>query len=387
MDQETKNIPTLVSIIPNLVGGEGHIIPYHKAVTEATKILGWEHKIAYSNDINLTNIPENWTGCLKGANLEDETNFLGKILKFIEVIIFAKTIVNYLKIQVLPTSEKNIIFIERFIHLQLFALYLAILFIPKKDLHIWILYRMDTHNNKTRLIYKTINLLIKNRVSANNFKLLTDSELLSKALGDCFQEKVIVMPIPHTESINNDKKVIKNDEKVCWWAGPPREEKGWNCIKLLTQYQSPDTKNFCLVAAKSSQLISVKGGIKVKLIEDNLTRIKYKKWLANSDIILLPYDSKAYKERTSGIFTESVIAGKITVVSPNTWMAKELAKYHLEELIIDWTKIQEILNAFNTILKSYDILDKIKIMQAKYQEFHNIKTYANTMKNIYSQNE
>lgn len=385
MNKEPEIIPTLVSIIPNLVGGEGHIIPYHIAVNEATKILGWHHKIAYSGDSKIENLPKEWVDCLKGENLESETNFIGKIVKLTNVIIFAKTIRNYLKLEILNTSETTIIFMERFIHLQLLALCLAILFIPKKKLHIWLLYRMDTHTNKTRFIYKLINKLIKKLVSPANFRLLTDSELLSNSLSKYFNETVTVMPIPHTECIIN-KQEHKNNYIVAWWAGPPREEKGWQIINNMLEYQAHQFKRFCLVAAKSSQLQSVKDGIKINLIDDNLSRQEYVKWLTQSDLILLPYNVQSYQERTSGIFTEAIIAGKITVVTPNTWMAKELAKYNLENLIIDWGNNETIFNNFAEILNNNEILGKIKIMQKEYQNFHNVSNYAVIMKNLFFKN-
>ena len=387
MIHEQKSNITLISIIPNLVGGEGHIIPYHLSVNKATKILGWQHKLAYSSDQkkgSIKNLPAEWNDSLNGAKLEAEVNFMGNIFKLFQVFIFAKSIVSYLKKEIPSPPEKTIIFIERFIHLQLFALWLAILFIPVKNVSVWILYRRDTHNNKTRIIYKLINKLIKNRVSASNFRLLTDSELLSQSLSDYFQENVTVMPIPHTELLetklqNNHEK---NDYILCWWAGPPREEKGWKVIRNIINYPSKEAQKFCLVAAKSANLIPLKDGINVNLIEDNISRSEYIQWLTKTDLILLPYDAQAYKERTSGIFTESIIAGKIILVTPKSWMAQELSKYGLKKLVIDWDNLDHLFKSFQEILYNQEIREKINVMQNKYISFHNLNNYAITMKNL-----
>lgn len=390
MINDQKSTITLISIIPNVVGGEGHIIPYHISVNEATKILGWQHKLVYSSNNKkeeINNLPKKWNGCLNGADLEAEVNFIGNILKLFKVFIFAKSIVNYLQKEISSSSEKTIIFIERFIHLQLFALWLALLFIPVKNVSVWILYRRDTHNHKTRSIYKLINKLIKNWVSAQNFRLLTDSQLLSQSLSNYFQEKVTVMPIPHTELIETklQNNNAQNDYIICWWPGPPREEKGWQVIRNIVNYQSIEAeKKFCLVAAKSANLNSVKGGINVNLIEDNLNRFEYVQWLTKANFILLPYDAQAYKERTSGIFTESIIAGKIMLVTPNSWMAQELSKYGLEMLVIDWDNLDNIFKSFQEILDNQEIQEKIKVMQKKYISFHNVNNYAVTMQNLLS---
>lgn len=377
---------TLVSIIPNLINGEGHIIPYHLAVNKCSKILNWQHKVAYSsnnNNQNLSNLPTQWNGCLKGANLESPASFFGQFTKLIDVFFFAQSIVSFWKKEVEKESSQKIIFLERFIHLQLFALWLATLLISKKDLSVWILYRRDTHTNKTRFIYKLLNKLIKNRVSPNNFHLLTDSDLLSKSLSEYFEEKVIVMPIPHTELIKDNKEINnKNDYIICWWAGPPREEKGWEIVKNLAKHQTVEAQKFCLVAAKSSLLKPTKGGVNINLIEDNINRLDYVSWLNKCDFVLLPYDAQAYKERTSGIFTESIIAGKKILVTPNSWMAQELSKYKLDSLIINWDNINEIFSCLEKILKDETIEEKIKVMQQEYTNFHTIENYALTMKKL-----
>lgn len=49
----------------------------------------------------------------------------------------------------------------------------------------------------------------------------------------------------------------------------------------------------------------------------------YYRLLASSDVVLCPYDSKAYRARSSGVFAEAVAAGKPTVVPTETWMASE----------------------------------------------------------------
>jgi glycosyltransferase involved in cell wall biosynthesis len=49
----------------------------------------------------------------------------------------------------------------------------------------------------------------------------------------------------------------------------------------------------------------------------------YYRLLASADVVLCPYDARAYRARSSGVFAEAVAAGKPTVVPANTWMASE----------------------------------------------------------------
>jgi hypothetical protein len=379
---DTNQVPILVSIIPNLIGGEGHIIPYHNSLTEAANILGWKHVLAVAPDTAINNLPSNWHFCLSHENLEREMHPITRIFKFIEIYRLGTAIANYLKVQVLPYSNYPIIFIERFIHAQIFALLIALYLIPKRDITVWLLYRRDVHKAKTRWIYKLINQTIKKKLAPGKFHLLTDSETLSKSLASYFNEIVTVMPIPHTDVIHSEICSKPDNKIICWWAGPPREEKGWDVIKHLVSYVSEEASKICIVAAESSGLMAILGGVKVKLIPNNLTRVQYLEQLATCDFVLLPYDKIAYSDRTSGIFTECIMAGKIPLVTEETWMAKELYKYSIEELVTDWKNPEIFVKQITQLSKCLTVKSKIVKIKQEYQGFHNVQSYAQSMKNL-----
>ncbi|MCH9633773.1 MAG: hypothetical protein S4CHLAM7_05060 [Chlamydiae bacterium] len=114
-------------------------------------------------------------------------------------------------------------------------------------------------------------------------------------------------------------------------------------------------------------------------MKNELDRETYISWMKKSDVILLPYSDPHYEKSTSSIFLEAILARKIPLVYPNTWMAYELKKYNLEELIIDW-KPNELADL---ILKAYSnnsLLDKLDKMRGAYEKFHHLDNYAETMK-------
>ncbi|MGK7938777.1 MAG: glycosyltransferase family 1 protein [Crocosphaera sp.] len=384
-DEGNQLSPIFVSLIPNLMEGEGHIIPYHQAVSKAVKKLGWKHKVVVPVDNNVDNLSAGWDEGLSNNNLEKEGNLLIKFLRINESINLAKSIANYLKHQLINDSYPCIIFLERFIHLQLFALYLALLWVPTDNLSVWLLYRLDTHKDNTRWIYKLLNSLIKKRIKSKRFQLLTDSDRLSKSLSNYFETPVTVMPIPHTD-INHCSMKSQNISKIiCWWPGSPREEKGWNIIKKLAHYAGNNTKKIQLVCAETSQVTAVKNGVELTLVGNYLNREEYYHWLGVSQIILLPYNYPAYEGRTSGIFTESIMAGKTPLVTKNTWMASELLKHNLGELVIDWEESQQVFEIIRKVVNSDTIQDKISKMRYSYQQFHNIDNYGCVMNKIYSE--
>jgi hypothetical protein len=381
-DTSEKSEPLLICLIPNLVGGEGHIIPYHQSVGQATKHLGWEHQVAVARDPTIKNLPDRWSFSFNNYDLESESNIIKKIFRIKSAFDLGIDIANYLREDVIARSRFKIIFLERFIHLQLLSLLIALLLIPKKEFVVWLLYRRDVHKDRTRFIYKLLNHLIKKLLGSDRFKLLTDSELLSHSLSSYFNQPVIVMPIPHTDFICCDRSTEKVAEIVCWWPGPPRLEKGWETIKALGNVQFDKNALFCLVAAESSELVPKSGGIKIQRVKNNLTRLEYSQYLNICDFILLPYNSDAYRERTSGIFTECIIAGKIPVVTSNTWMAKELYNYGLESLILDWEEPEIVWNKILEISQDLIIKKQIDQMQSDYRKFHGIEKYAAKMQQL-----
>lgn len=374
--------PILVSIIPNLLGGEGHIIDYHKSVAQAANLLDWGHFVACVPDENVKELPENWYGELGGGDLEAEGNVWEKLMRVRESFQLGHSIAKFIKNRTELKSRPTILFIERFIHLQLFSLAIALILLPRQNLSVWILYRRDTHRTKTRWIYKGLNRLIKILLPPQRFHLLADSEPLGDSLSNYFEETVTVMPIPHTDITHKDYFQRDSDEIICWWSGPPREEKGWDIIKQLASYSSPLPTKIRLVAARSSKLDECQGSIAIQSVEDNLARSDYLKWMNTCDFILLPYNLIAYSERTSGIFTECIIAGKIPLVTPQTWMAKELSKHDLGVLILNWNNLSEIIQKIISIKNELIVREKLDLIQRKYLDFHNIKSYAKTMKEI-----
>lgn len=382
-DEGRQSSPILVSLIPNLMAGEGHIIPYHQSVSQAVHQLKWQHRIVIPVDSQIKELPINWEPVLCNYDLEKEGNFFDKLLRLQGTWKLSQSIANYLRAKVINQADFSIIFLERFIHLQLFALLIALYLVPTDKLSVWLLYRRDTYKDRTRFVYKLLNYLIKKRLRLNRLKLLTDSELLGKGLFHYFQEPVKIVPIPHTD-INHCAKIISRDSQiVCWWPGFPREEKGLEIIKNLVNKPGDYATNITIVCAKCSQLNPTENGVNLKLIKNHLTREEYQNWLQLSTIILLPYNAPAYQARTSGIFTESIMAGKIPLVTHDTWMAHELFKYNLAELVIDWHKPKKVFELIENLANDDEIRAKLQAMKQSYEKFHSIGSYAGIIETLY----
>ena len=136
-----------------------------------------------------------------------------------------------------------------------------------------------------------------------------------------------------------------------------KEKYGKNLIDFLNFY---DDKKTILKINEKSDLKKENSNLKIIYFKDNLKRDDYDNLFLSSDVILLPYDSTYYQNRSSGIFFESIKAKKILFVTSETIMAHELKKAKLSPLLIpDWKKLNS--------KKIYFVLNSKKIKKNLYK--------------------
>ena len=378
--------PLFISLIPNLMQGEGHILPYHGAVAVAVESLGWEHRAWIP--ANEQAIALKAESVLSEVDLEAEGGLLAKIGRIPQALQWGDRLAAQLNASVNHTQGMDqgpiILFLERFIHLQLLGLWWGLKQIPPSQrhrIHLWILYRRDVHRDQTRPVYRWLQGQLA-QLLPDRCQCLTDSEPLGESLRAYFQEPFTVMPIPHTDFPDLVPLPVNPDPIVCWWPGSPREEKGWSDIKQLAQVPWTESPKLELVAADASALVGTHQGVKVRLIGDRLSREEYAAWLNRAQVILLPYDPVAYQERTSGIFTEAIIAGRIPVVSAGTWMAAELNRYDLAALVLDWQNPLSVWRSVGEIVNNGEIRQKLMGMRQAYCQFHCLENYAQVLQTL-----
>ena len=103
--------PKFLSLIPNLMGGEGHIIPYHEAVSEAAKKLGWDYEAIMPAHPGNQNLPLDWNACLLDTDLEEEGNGLEKMGRIKDAFLLGLSIAQYFRNHS-KSNQSTIIFLE-----------------------------------------------------------------------------------------------------------------------------------------------------------------------------------------------------------------------------------------------------------------------------------
>ena len=361
--------------------GMGHNLDYNLSVGEAARLAGWQHVAALTRLWQVPDLPPGWDIRLQSP---DFTRIRGQPLRQLAGIVqLARSLARYIRREVVPRPGLSILFLETFSLATLLAFALAVWLAPMGNIAVCLLYRGvrdftrgGWHGRAYRLLNRTVRL----RLPPGRLQLLTDSSLLAESLSAYFAEPVGVMPIPHTPVDLEPQPVRSTGAVVCWWPGPPRSEKGLDVMRRLVASTADGASELLFRAAESSGLAACArpDGPRVQAVKDQLSRREYLGLLATSHLILLPYHPEAYRERTSGIFVESVVAGRPPLVSANTWMASELENYGLGALVIDWTG-PALPDRLRRIASDTAVQADLARMQSEYRRYHSVRGYADAL--------
>lgn len=365
----------IFSLIPCLFDETGHHFVYHKTFSDVLKINNWKHLKYIPKKSILKDLSKDWEKKLvlhQGSSKKSLwRNFFKPLLNFFPFF-------NILwKIKKNEETEKAI-FIEYFTISHLLALYLAFLF-TKTKCYLWLLYRTDLDQVVLKgKVHRVLHKKISKIIGKKNLIFFTDSELLSEQLATFFEKKFNVLPIPHIKFFDKKIDLDKKKSMQLWWPGGSiREEKGLKYIIDLSEKLSSE-RHITLVVAEAAKSFLF-DNCNIKYVNTNLSFEEYNDLMVNSDIILLPYLSELYKFRTSGIFVEAIALNKVVVTTENTWMAYELKKFDLKELLINWNDknyIKDIMDIFF----SKSINAKLEQMAKFYRNFHSLENFAKILK-------
>jgi hypothetical protein len=378
----------VITFNPWLYNELGHSLIYTKAIEKAAKLNDWDFFAMLPMKCTLDSLPQNWEkniGCptvrhwfeeIEGRAYRRPRKIVRARERFYYYYSAAKGLRKYL---ITKRVERTILFLEAFAQTDVQLLANLLRFLPKKNLSIWLIHRYQASTLKSDI--SRYELYHKQLLRMGiDLKLLTDSELLKEDLEPHFKLPMTVLPIHYVEKSSIEEKK-KNERIISWWPGVIREGKGLKIIENFAASSAPSNALIDLVVNKNCILDLHAKSPKVIFLENHLSALEYHEWMDKSDVILLPYCDPHYEKATSSIFIEAIVSGKVPFVYPKTWMAYELKKYDLNELILDWnpsTLSQQIL----AIVENKKVLDKLKSLKAHYEEFHILKRYAEILKEL-----
>lgn len=344
----------------------GHFFHYHSSVQKALQghLAHFSAYIPLNSEISA--LPTGWKKWFHPFyNKKGRKKFLKDCIKLFKQ----------------PSRENRIFFLEFFGRKDFRIFSWAALLFAKKTDTLWILYRDDlsTRRQKDQRYIRFYSLLLKLKFK-NRFTPLTDSELLADYYKKWFKRDLAVLPIPHTE-YRPFPPFFKKEALILSWPGHPRKEKGELDIKRLVQIPDSKATSIELDVSGATLLPPIKNGLQLHLRKALLTQEEYFSSLHRADVILLPYDPTMYQWRTSGPFVEAILAGKLPLVKEGSWLAHELKRFDLPELIVDWENPLFFTHLFE-ITHNETVYQKLKNMQTAYAAIHSEKQFGEKLKNL-----
>lgn len=308
-----------------------------------------------------------WTYKSKGKTLLSNLSFFVNTIK---------------KIYKFRFNRDSIIFCPSFTYRQLLALALiSIIFKKPKKILLFRYEKTFYEGQYSKLAFKIFNFLdikYKNIFFTSDSELLAnDLNLIKNLLNPGFE---YYLPNPHSNESFNQAPFklcnIKNGLTIGANIGNCRLEKGilqtLKAIQLLKLHRSNLYNKLTFIICSNTKerdtkliLQKFKGSFQndpnIIFIEETLPRTEYLNLLSQLDVVLLPYDNLIYRYRTSGIFSEALGMGKITIVSEGTYSNYESEKFIDAHISCDAKNPWSIVQALETAVQNYDAYYKASL--------------------------
>ncbi|MBI2824262.1 MAG: hypothetical protein HYX69_06210 [Planctomycetia bacterium] len=172
----------------------------------------------------------------------------------------------------------------------------------------------------------------------------TDTEQLTDQYRRLGVVPFATLPIPVDPAYRRAPLATGRAEALCAvYMGDAREEKGYPLLARAVQDVWPDLvttgrlrfafqSNYatepgdapCVVARSQLESLDRRH---VQLVTEPLTSRQYQEMLSAADLAIVPFDRDNYYARSSGTFTEALVAGVPVVVPGASWMATQIAAF------------------------------------------------------------
>ena len=203
----------------------------------------------------------------------------------------------------------------------------------------------------------------------------TDTMELASLYTNIVRGPVDLVPIPHSPAAHDGAQGrrflpddLDPDTVVVGFLGDCRGNKGFMYLRSIIQqiFANPPGKvHFLLQISNSSfppavmaeiQGLAAMAGMGITMVMETLSAEDYYSLLDQTDIVLISYYPKHYMYGSSGIFTESASAGKVTVVPAGTNMEHEAMRFRTGFTSFADFTIESIADALHRAIQNYPVL-------------------------------
>jgi|GEM_PF-1813477 len=172
------------------------------------------------------------------------------------------------------------------------------------------------------------------QIPATRILLTTGNPVFSRVMGEILNHTVHTFPLPVCHDFDGEPvPELDGGTPVVTFLGHMHEGKRPDLIVPLIRKVwkiNPDIRFLLhgnppeLAEQWRSELSdSIEAG-RIYLASGDVDQETYYRLLSSSDIVFLPYNKNNYRLQTSGVFSEALALGKVTIVPNGTWMSDVL---------------------------------------------------------------
>lgn len=361
----------LLALATKLRSHSGHFSSYYQWMEQAAKHNSWKFEALVPENHSFRSLPRSWSPCLpcRSPLLAPRC-----IRKRHDRYLRAKAIRRKLKL-ITGRQSDCLLFHECFDLENLAVLGQAVAKISTQHLSVCLLYRAFSEwTEETVSQFSYWNQRLQSQLGPDRFFLVTDCQQSIPYFTDSFAQPLQVLPVihalPHMEKGPESLKSIS-----CWSPGVPKENKGIKVLGNLLSRKEVAADGVVFFVPKEVEGACSGGAVARQIVDTGLSRDEYIRLLSTTDVVVLPYSPQAYSQKTSGVFVEAVSAGKLPLVTRGTWMASELERFRLPELIVDWNR-EDFYAYLVSSFEDLCIRSRLKTMQIAYQQEHSVQSLA-----------
>lgn len=348
----------LIAFVPGMISEQGHFFRYNLAIEKVAKLLNMSFSSIVGKYCSIEKLPHTWSKQFySGRN---------KYLKALNRL--------YIYCRCFQKKElfSSVFFLDSFSLIELSLVFIAASVFLKSNDRLALVFRYDlefcSHKRILKHLVRFVNIIKKNKIF-----FFSDSHLIKIQYEKLLKTPIIQLPIPHT---GNRIFYSKHQPTIAlWWPGSPRENKGLQDILSLIRSFSPLNQPFSLYLSEEVRSLCPHSNLKIYFLSTILDEDTYEAMFSKTSLVLLPYKKINYKRQTSGIFVESICYGSIPVTYTDTWMAGELERFDLSELIVNFND-RDIWERLAHISQSEVIRKKVDCMRENYLNYHNVPSFA-----------
>ncbi len=166
---------------------------------------------------------------------------------------------------------------------------------------------------------------------AERMLLTANGTELARWLTEVLALPVSALPIPKAYLPDAPSHAADGSPTLVAILGHSRAEKGFHLVPELVA-RHPQLRFLIQVSPAGAESLwkngagALQSARNAELVQGTLEPDAYHALLSRADVVLMPYDPALMSLRSSGVFSEAVAAGKVTVVPAGTWMAGHLAE-------------------------------------------------------------